>query len=369
MRTIVSAAVSLDGYIDDCSPERLRLSSPEDWAQVSAMRSRCDAILVGAGTVRADNPSLTVKDTILRQRRVAAGMQEDICKVTVTRTGNIDTGCDFFTCGTGRKVVFATRQVPVDRIGELKKVADVFIEKEVNPGVIASRLEGLGYRTLLVEGGTSVLGMYLREGAADLFRLAVAPFFVGEEDAPRLIPTGSYGWNKDDRMCLRSVENAGGTAVLNMVSRDTDLKDREYLAMAIAEGYKCTPSDTAYCVGAVIVTVDGMVFTGFTHETGPANHAEEEAVARAKVAGADLRGAAIYSSTEPCTHRKSKPVSCTDLIISEGFSKIVYALPEPAALAPNEGHGRLAAAGLEVVRLDGFDGAVVETNAHILTGK
>ena len=60
--TIVSCAVSLDGCLDDASPERLILSGPEDLDEVDELRSAADAILVGAGTIRADNPRLLVRD-------------------------------------------------------------------------------------------------------------------------------------------------------------------------------------------------------------------------------------------------------------------------------------------------------------------
>ncbi len=366
MRTIVSAAVSLDGYIDDCAPVRLKLSTPEDWTRVGAMRSRCDAILVGAGTVRADDPSLVIKDPALREARKKAGMEPDICKVTITRGGEIDPGCGFFTRGGGRKVVFTTPQAPAGRVERLTRVAEVFVEETITPAVIARRLEGLGYRTLFVEGGTTILGMYLGTGHADLFRLAVAPFMVGDPSAPRLMPPGAYPWDGESRMRLRTTEDLGGMAVMEMVPPQTDLLDRRFLADAVAQGFLGAPCDTAYRVGAVVVTATGQVFSGYTHETGPLNHAEEEAVAKADVAGADLRGAAIYSSMEPCTHRKSKPLSCTALIIERGFAKAVYALEEPSALARCEGHQRLAAAGLEVCRIGDYDAEVLAANSHIL---
>lgn len=63
MKVIVSTAVSSDGYLDDRSPDRLILSTPEDWAEVHRLRAACDAILVGAETIRRDNPSLLVGAT------------------------------------------------------------------------------------------------------------------------------------------------------------------------------------------------------------------------------------------------------------------------------------------------------------------
>ena len=86
------------------------------------------------------------------------------------------------------------------------------------------------------------------------------------------------------------------TCTLRPDTRDEDLR---YLAQAVAEGLRCVPSRTSYCVGAVVALPDGRSFTGYTHETSPTHHAEQEAIRKALDAGAELRGAAIYSSMDP----------------------------------------------------------------------
>ncbi|MCC8034741.1 MAG: dihydrofolate reductase family protein [Rikenellaceae bacterium] len=366
MRIILSAAVSLDGCLDDCTARRLKLSGPEDWANVLAMRSRCDAILVGAGTVRADNPSLVLKDEKVGQWRRSIGMEQHLAKVTVTRSGNIDPASDFFTAGTGRKVVFASRETPAGRLEGLRRAAEVFVEDNITPDIITARLAACGYNTLIVEGGAGILGMFLGDGKADILRLAIAPFFVGERDAPRFVPPGNYPWNDRSRMELRGLDKMGDTSVMWLVPPSVARRDRERLALAVEQSRLSPPCDTAYRVGAVVFTADGREFRGYTHETGPSDHAEEAAIEKAESAGCSLTGAAIYSSMEPCTHRRSKPVSCTELIIGKGFAKAVYALAEPSVLASCEGHARLQAAGLEVVRDNTFDDGVRQINAHIL---
>lgn len=144
------------------------------------------------------------------------------------------------------------------------------------------------------------------------------------------------------------------------------MTDKEYLQLAIDESRKCTPSYGSYRVGAVIVAADGRVYTGHTHETGPHNHAEEEAVARALRDGAELAGATIYSSMEPCSARASKPVSCSQLIINHGLRRVVYALGEPPVFVDCHGAANLAAAGIEVVRIDELSQQVRDINAHLL---
>ena len=58
MRIILSAAVTADGDLDDNTPQRLMISTAADWEAVQQVRASCDAILVGAETLRRDNPAL-----------------------------------------------------------------------------------------------------------------------------------------------------------------------------------------------------------------------------------------------------------------------------------------------------------------------
>jgi len=58
---LLSCAMSIDGHIDDNGPERLLLSNAEDFDRVDEVRASCDAIMVGAGTVRRDNPRLLIR--------------------------------------------------------------------------------------------------------------------------------------------------------------------------------------------------------------------------------------------------------------------------------------------------------------------
>ena len=77
MYILLSCAISLDGYLDDASDERLVLSNAADLDRVDAVRAGVDAILVGANTVRNDNPRLSVRSPARRAAREAAGKPAD----------------------------------------------------------------------------------------------------------------------------------------------------------------------------------------------------------------------------------------------------------------------------------------------------
>lgn len=213
IKVILSAAVSLDGYLDDLSPARLRLSSDEDWEQVQKLRTGCDAILVGAGTIRKDNPSLVIRDEEARDKRAAEGLERDIVKVAVSRSGKLVPGSRFFTEGAGRKIVFTA--VPVDP--EVAHAAEIVFSPEITARFICEQLCARGCRSLMVEGGGQILTMFLSEGIADELRLAIAPFFVGEEGAPRFVYPGLFPWGNNNRMKPCKVELLGDTTVIHLV--------------------------------------------------------------------------------------------------------------------------------------------------------
>src|SRR6187402_1758682 len=93
---LIKSAVTIDGYTDDRSPDRLLLSSPEDFAAVDLLRAGVDAILVGAETVRKDNPGLKIRDAALVAERVRNGLPPHPAAVVLTRSGRLDPSLKFF---------------------------------------------------------------------------------------------------------------------------------------------------------------------------------------------------------------------------------------------------------------------------------
>ena len=171
MRVTLSAAVTADGFLDDNSPRRLIISTPEDWAEVYRLRAAHDAILVGAETLRRDDPSLLVRDEEVRARRRERGLPPDIAKVTLTGTGELSPGLRFFTEGEAERYVFSPHE-----IDSLQNIATVIsTEGPITAKLIVTQLEKRGVERLMVEGGAAVLRMFLGEGMADTLRLAVNP--------------------------------------------------------------------------------------------------------------------------------------------------------------------------------------------------
>jgi 5-amino-6-(5-phosphoribosylamino)uracil reductase len=209
---LLSVAVSLDGHIDDGSPDRLRLSGPEDSDRVDAERAESDAILVGAGTIRADNPTLLVRDERRRAERVARGRPEHPLKVTATATGNLDSRLAFWHHGDARLVY--TTHAGAERLGDgLMGLAEVVAlgSGQVDVGALLDDLGGRGVSRLLVEGGTQVHTAFLSQGLADELHLAVAPIIVGDAGAPRFLGPASY---PPGRLALAEARPVGDIVLL-----------------------------------------------------------------------------------------------------------------------------------------------------------
>lgn len=357
MHVTLSAAVTADGFLDDNNPARLIVSTPEDWAAVLRLRAEHDAILVGAETLRRDNPALLLRDEAARHRRLSAGLRPDIAKVTLTASGRLAPSLRFFTEGDADRYVFSSNE-----ISELKSFAEVIsTDAPVTAAAIVTQLEKRGIERLLVEGGAGVLRMFLNSGMADTLRLAVNPTLrlaPGTGHAPfAFVPAPSMP---------RISENLGGMQVTTWTLRsDTASDDLPRLREAIAASRRCRPCSSSYCVGAVVVSRDGRSFTGYTHETSPTHHAEQEAIAKAIAATADLRGASIYSSMEPCSTRRSEPESCTELILRHGFAHVAFALYEPGCFVCCHGAERLRDAGVDVRYYPSLAQEALAVNAHL----
>ena len=204
--TLLSCGMSIDGYLDGATEQRLVLSNEADLDRVDAVRASCDAILVGAGTVRNDNPRLLVRDQGRRDERVSRGLPATPRKVTVTRSAKLDAGAAFFAAGDVEKLVYCATPMAADAGARLGSVATVVDGGDpVDLRRLSEDLHARGVRRLMVEGGGTVHTQFLTTGLADELQLVVAPLFVGDSRARRFVDDGRFPWNPDRRARLADV--------------------------------------------------------------------------------------------------------------------------------------------------------------------
>jgi 5-amino-6-(5-phosphoribosylamino)uracil reductase len=219
--TVLSCAISLDGFLDDASPERLRLSGPADLDRVDAVRARSDAILVGAATVRNDDPRLVVRNAERRAARIARGLAPSPVKVTVSEHVKLEPTAAFFTTGESERFVYCPTgrlDEARDLLGHVATVADGGEERSMRH--LVEDLRARGVRRLLVEGGATVHTQFLTQGLADELHLAIAPIFVGDAHARRWVDDGCYPWQAGVRGRLVDTRTLDDVVVLRYALSD-----------------------------------------------------------------------------------------------------------------------------------------------------
>ncbi len=213
--------MSIDGYLDDTTEERLLLSNDADFDRVDEVRAGCDAILVGASTIRQDNPRLLVRSARRRAARVARGTAENPVKVTVTSRGGLDPAASFFTTGESRKLVYCATPAVAgtrERLGAVATVIDGGDPVDVH--LISADLAARGIGRLMVEGGGTMHTQFLTRDLADELQLVVAPFFVGDSRAPRFVHDGDFPAGPKNRAKLAEVRQIGDVVLLRYALSD-----------------------------------------------------------------------------------------------------------------------------------------------------
>jgi 5-amino-6-(5-phosphoribosylamino)uracil reductase len=200
---------------------RLALSNDADLDRVDAVRAGCDAILVGANTIRNDNPRLLVKSATRRAERLARGLSESPLKVTLTRSGRLDVDSQFFVSGEGSKLVYCPRSAAPQtrqRLGARATIVDTGSHVDVKG--VSEDLSARGVTRLMVEGGSMINTQFLTAELADELDLVVAPFFVGDPHARRFVRDGRFHWSAGRRANLAEVRQIGDVVLLRYALSD-----------------------------------------------------------------------------------------------------------------------------------------------------
>ena len=360
---IASCAVSMDGYLDDSSDRRLVLSNAADLDRVDDVRAGSDAILVGAETIRRDDPSLLVRSDVRRQARIASGRSASPAKVTLTDSGDLDPASRFFVPGDVEKIVYAgstSVQLGLERLGALATVVDA--GRPLDLRVVLADLSTRGIQRLLIEGGGRTHTEFLTAGLVDELQLVVAPFFVGDDSAPRFVGPGRFVHDQAHPMRLVEVRQIDDLVLLRYLLG----ADRFWLQAAIELSRRSPESASAFAVGAVLVDAGGQeIARGYSRESDPHDHAEEAALAKVARDDPRLATATLYTSLEPCSTRASRPRPCAELIIEAGIGRVVLAWREPDLFVNGRGVERLEESGVQVVEIPDLAADAREVNVHL----
>jgi 5-amino-6-(5-phosphoribosylamino)uracil reductase len=217
---ILSAAMSVDGYLDDTSPDRLRLSNAADFDRVDQVRAESDAILIGANTMRLDNPRLLVNSEERRSKRVADGKPAYPLKVTVTASGDLSADLKFWHFG-GEKLVITVDSAVEKARAALGGLADVVsVGPELDWGLVLDELGRRGVERLMVEGGGTIHTQLMAQNLADEVHLAIAPLLVGQPEAARFLGAADFPGGSTARMRVLEVRAIGDVVLIRYAPKE-----------------------------------------------------------------------------------------------------------------------------------------------------
>lgn len=212
MHVFVNAATSADGKLSDVRRRQVELSSPEDFERVDRLRADADAILVGVGTVLADDPSLTVKEDELRSEG------GNPTRVVIDSRARTPTDATVLN-DEAPTVIAVTEETLDERLASVSDHATVVRTKSEDGRVDLSELVGSlserGIESLMIEGGGETIASFLDAGLVDELTVYVAPVFVGGRDAPTLVD--GVGFVDYVDASLSDVERLGDGVVLSYV--------------------------------------------------------------------------------------------------------------------------------------------------------
>lgn len=182
--TSLIMAVSLDGKISTRDNAGPRFTSEADGIRLREVRSHADAILVGAGTIIADDPTFTEHGKY-KELRLERGLAPNPIKVVVSGSGSVPETARMFQPNGAPALVFTTERIPPNRLASLQQVAEVHRVGETTVDfrrVVEILGERYQVQQLLIEGGGQVNFDLFRAGLIDEVHLTLCPKIIGGRD-------------------------------------------------------------------------------------------------------------------------------------------------------------------------------------------
>ena len=182
--TSLIMAVSLDGKISTRDGAGPQFASEADGIRLREIRSYVDAILVGAGTIIADDPTFTEHGKF-RELRIQRGLAPNPVKVVVSGSGSVPETARMFQPNGAPALVFTTKHIPPKRLAPLQQGAEIHCVGETTVDfhrVIKILGEMYQVKRLLIEGGGQVNFDLFRAGLIDEVYLTLCPKIMGGRD-------------------------------------------------------------------------------------------------------------------------------------------------------------------------------------------
>ena len=188
MEVVVNAATSADGKLSSRRREQIRISGDDDFDRVDRLRAAADAVMVGVGTVLADDPHLTLDVEDRRVQRLRNGRPGHPARVVADSRARTPTDARILD-DAATTFVLASEAAPAERREALAHAgAEVVIAgtDRVDLDAGLDELESAGVERLMVEGGGELIFSLFEAGLVDELSVYVGSLVIGGRDAPTL---------------------------------------------------------------------------------------------------------------------------------------------------------------------------------------
>jgi len=200
----INSAMSADGKISSFERCQVSISGPEDRSRVDLLRAESDAVMVGVGTVLADDPRLRVKSLSSREARRGKGWPEDPLRIIADSRARTPSYAKVLGPGC---MVAVTGSASQERLDRLSSKCEIIVcgKERVDLTELLSRLFDRGVRRLMVEGGATLNWSLLNLGLVDELYVYMGAMLIGGENAPTLVDGPGFKGNFP-RLTLRDVQ-------------------------------------------------------------------------------------------------------------------------------------------------------------------
>ncbi|MDK2824827.1 MAG: 2,5-diamino-6-(ribosylamino)-4(3H)-pyrimidinone 5-phosphate reductase [Methanolobus sp.] len=202
----INSAMSADGKISTKERKQVRISGQIDFNRMDKLRAGSDAVMVGIGTVLADDPSLTVKSAEHKEERISSGRDENPARIIVDSKARTPLDADIFKKGKGKRIIIVSESAPADKVDLLKEQAIIVVAGEENVDLkkAMSELKNQGIERLMIEGGATLNWGMISNGLVDEIYTFVGNLIIGGKTAPTF--TDGEGFTEKDIQKLELID-------------------------------------------------------------------------------------------------------------------------------------------------------------------
>ena len=200
--TYINLAISIDGKLTTADRKLHGFGGPEDRDLMDELRSRADAVMIGAATLREEDPLLWVRKPERLVVRAEQGREPQPWNVIISRSLDLPSleGSMFFNTPGFRRLVFTGMNHSEERVAEIRKLAEVYCVADVDQGLdlqaVSEKLYQMGARKLLLEGGGTLNFAMLKQGLVDELYLTLCPLIFGGDSATTAVGGAGFAFDQ-----------------------------------------------------------------------------------------------------------------------------------------------------------------------------